>query len=186
MGGAADCFGACGACLLIIITLGYLAGSVVCLYYSAKAWHDETGADTSASGCGSAVDWNKFITIWSGIICYGLFLAAKQATSSSHDALKDAAGTVAILWLFGVGFGFGTYDKYYDVCASPDLSQTTHSIEVFMYFWLTIAGSITAGGLCVAIVAVLGSCQTTPPPATSRGDLHPVIGTVAADANGNV
>ena len=184
--GAADCFGACGACLVAIIALGYLAGSVVCLYYSAKAWHDEGDADSSADGCGSAVDWNKFITIWSGIICYGLFIAAKQATSSK-DVLKDAAATAAALWLCGIGFGFGTYDKYYDVCASPDLSQTAHSIEVFMYFWLTIAGSITAGGLCVGIVAALDSCQAAPPPATSGATLRQVIvAHGAANADGKV
>lgn len=160
--GISDCMGACGGCIAVLTVLGYLGGSVVCLYYSAKAWHDEKDADTSADGCGSVFSWNVFITIWSGVICYGLFFTAKQA-ASSKNVLAEAGATIAVLWLFGVGFGFGTYEKYYNICDSPDLSQTAKSIEVFMYFWLTVAGSITAGAILAAVAAAIDAC-TAPPP----------------------
>ena len=156
--------GCCGGCMLVLVILGYFAGSVVMLYYSAKAWHDEKDADTSPSGCSAAMSWNKFITIWSGIICYGLFVAAKQ--SSKESDIAEHMAKVVVLWLFGVGFGFGTYDKYYNICDSPDMVQTMKSIEVFMYFWLSVAGTITFGGIVFAAVSWAESCST-PMPTTS-------------------
>ena len=175
MGGAENCLGAFGACTAACTVLGYLVGSVVCLYYSVKAWHDEKDADTSADGCGSVLSWNVFIALWSGTICYGLFINAKQA-ASSKDVLKDVlareagADIAALLWLCGVGLGFGTYGKYYNICDSPDLSQTVKSIEVFMYFWLTVAGSIAAGAILVAVATSIDSC--TAPPPTPPGAPH--------------
>ena len=137
--------------IAVIIVFGYLVGSAVCLYYSVKAWHDEIDADTSPDGCGSVVIWNVFITLWSGTWCYGLCILAKQAASSTNVLAEGGADIAVLLWLCGVGIGFVTYGKYYNICTRPDLSQTAKSIEVFMYFWLTVAGSITVGTVATVI-----------------------------------
>ena len=144
--------GCCGGCFLILLILGYFAGTVVCLYYSAKAWHDEKDADMSATGCDTAFNWNKFITIWSGIIVYSLFIQGKSA-ANGDTTFHEMVARVVILWLFGVGFGFGTYKNYYDICTSAALAETMQSIEVFMYFWLAVAGSLTVLSLLIGGVA---------------------------------
>ena len=85
----------------------------------------------------------------------GLCILAKQAASSTNVLAEGGTDIAALLWLCGVGLGFVTYGKYYNICTRPDLSQTAKSIEVFMYFWLTVAGSITAGTALVGVATVI-------------------------------
>lgn len=164
----AACLGACGMCLGLLTIFCYLAGAVVTLYYSAKAWHDEGGVTSLTPPCNDAVNWNKFIAIWMGLICYSLFVLKEKASNNAD--FKDLVGAVVAYWLFGVGFGFGTYDKYYATCDNPDLTQTTHAVMVFMYFWLALAGSITLGSVIFVAATAMekrhaSSDPTAAPPA---------------------
>ena len=170
---------ACGlGCLGVLTLIAAVAGATTTFVYTVIALSHEYKEDMSAyENCEAVKKWAIFIAVWTGLTVYTVFLKGKSAISD-EKTIEQYAAEAALHFILAIGFGFGTMDRYWNVCHSPNASKLNHAIEIFMIYELSIAGAFVLGGIAAFILSkctestekdteetVVSARRYTPPPA---------------------